>query len=200
MSALLDDLRSYKTSVGLPQPVPQQTVVSSDEQLSTGTEGRAVSAKAVRSNFLSSVRRRVYDVPELDISAPTARAIAPSAIVATAIQGHAAASQLLAEWHGQVADIGETSFTAQLRGRFGEGVVGSEDEAVIPIEDVREEDRELFSEGAFFSLCISYEVNAAGTKRRFTEVIFRRMPAFRRDELEVAAVRAKELVRGLRLE
>lgn len=147
-----------------------------------------------------TIRRKTYEAPEVDVSAPLVEKVASSASSINAFQERQAASQLLAEWHGQVTHIHADSFTAQLKGRFGECVQGSEDEAVIPVEDVRDEDKELFEVGAFFSLCISYEVSPTGSKRRFTEVIFRRMPAFRREELEAAAGRAKEIVRGLRLE
>ena len=110
------------------------------------------------------------------------------------------ASLLLAEWHGQVTEILENSFVAQLKGRHGEGVAGKNEEAIIPFDDVRTSDKYLVEAGAFFSLCVSYEVSPGGTRRRFTEVVFRRMPSYRREELEYARERGRELARGLRLE
>jgi hypothetical protein len=145
------------------------------------------------------VRRRVSDVPELDVSVYR-KNNASIGTVHPDVNSHRVASQLLAEWHGQVLTIGAESFTAQLKGRHGAGVLGLDEEAVIPLEDVRDADRELLAVGAFFSLCISYEIDASGSKRRYAEVIFRRMPAYRREELEVARERARTIVRGLRLE
>lgn len=109
------------------------------------------------------------------------------------------ASQLLAEWHGQVTEVLATTFAAQLKGRHGAGVFGKEDIAIIPRAEVRPDDEELLVPGAFFSLCVSYEVSRRG-RRRFTEVVFRRLPAYRREELEQAEARGREIARGLRLE
>ena len=109
-------------------------------------------------------------------------------------------SQLIAEWHGQVTEIEDDHFYAELRGLHGDGVAGSNEEAVIPISDLRPDDGFLLTEGAFFRLCISYEIQLSGNRRRYTEVIFRRMPAFRRIELEEAKQRAQNISRALRLE
>jgi hypothetical protein len=192
MSALLDDLRPFAQAT-------DRSILQKDSISTTVTESRK-SFPANSHSLPPPTRRKIYESPELDISTSVAKEKNSSASAVDSFKAHAAASQLLAEWHGQVVDIGAESFTAQLKGRFGEGIAGSEDEAVIPLDDVRDEDQELFRIGAFFSLCISYEVNAVGSKRRYTEVIFRRMPAFRREELDLAATRAKEIVRGFRLE
>ncbi len=109
-------------------------------------------------------------------------------------------SQLVAEWQGCVTSISDDYFVAEMLGTHGEGVIGSLEEAVVPLEDLRESDKALLLEGAFFRLCISYEVEPTGSKRRFTEVVFRRLPAYRRDTLEVAAKDAYSLSRGIRLE
>lgn len=108
-------------------------------------------------------------------------------------------SQLIAEWHGQVTELEDDHFYAELKGLHGEGVAGSNEEAVIPISDLRPDDKFLLTEGAFFRLCISYEIQSSGNRRRYTEVIFRRLPVFRRKELEEAKHRAQNLSRALRL-
>ena len=150
--------------------------------------------------FEPEVRRTTYVVPEVDVSAAMAPKLENSAARISSVREHGSVSQLLAEWHGQVTRLGANTFTAELKGRHGSGVAGSEDEAIIPLEDVREEDSELVRIGAFFRLCISYEVNSGGSKRRFTEVIFRRMPAYRREELAAAQERARDITRAIRLE
>jgi hypothetical protein len=111
-----------------------------------------------------------------------------------------ASSQLLAEWHGQVTEVLEKSFAAQLIGCHGSGVLGEEEDAIIPIDEVRETDLALLESGAFFRLCISYEVSPQGNKRRYTEVVFRRLPAYRKEELAQAQTLGRELARGLRVE
>jgi len=136
-------------------------------------------------------------VPELDVSAAR-----PSALLATlpkeALQDQVS-TQLLAEWHGQVTEVLASAFVAELKGRHGEGVAGKEEVAVIPRDEVSPDDAELLEPGAFFSLCIAYEQSSRG-RRKFTTVVFRRLPAYRREELEEARERGRRIARGLRLE
>jgi len=142
-------------------------------------------------------KRRLFEVPDVNLS--TAEAVArPATHVKTIPQR--TTSVLLAEWHGQVTEVLAATFIAQLKGRHGEAVAGSEDIAVIPIEEVRESDRDLLQTGAFFRLCIAYEISQQGNRRRYTEVVFRRLPAFRREELEQAQAVAREIASELRLE
>lgn len=109
-------------------------------------------------------------------------------------------SQSIAEWQGMVTEVGDDYFFAELRGLSGSGVHGSLEEARLPIEEVRTEDRELLEPGAFFRLCIKRDHTAQGSLRRYSEVVFRRMPAYRRQDLEAARERARELARELRVE
>lgn len=109
-------------------------------------------------------------------------------------------SKPIAEWDGLVTDIEDEYLVAQLRGTFGMNVIGCDEEAFIPIEDVNQKDYDLLKIGAFFRLCISYEISPHGNRRRYTEVVFRRLPAYRREELEVARSDAAELARDIRVE
>lgn len=113
--------------------------------------------------------------------------------------GSSARSQLIAEWHGQVVAIESDYFVAELKGTIGANVVGSLEEAMIPRDEIRPEDRELLGEGAFFRLCVNWEF-FNGSKRRVTDLVFRRMPAYRRDELEEARKTAADLFHALRVE
>lgn len=108
-------------------------------------------------------------------------------------------SQALAEWQGMVVEVGSTHFVAELTGKFGAGVAGSHEEARLPIDEVRPDDRELLNPGAFFRLCITREMDR-GAWKRSTYIVFRRLPAFRREELEEARQAARDLVRGLRVD
>ena len=94
----------------------------------------------------------------------------------------------LAEWSGYVTSIQEEgySFSATLTGVSGIGVEGEQDDAIIPVSDVAEADKELLRVGNFFRLCVTQEVTKSGQPRRYTQVIFRRMPAYRREDLESA--------------
>lgn len=108
-------------------------------------------------------------------------------------------NQVIAEWHGQVTSIHESFFVAQLKGVIGDGVKGEIEEATIPCEEIRDEDIELFQLGAFFRLCVGSE-QRNGTRRRYTDVIFRRMPAYRKEDLDKAKEFAAQLANDLRLE
>lgn len=110
------------------------------------------------------------------------------------------AQQALAEWQGMVVEVGESNFVAELQGKIGQGVNGSLEEARIPLSEVSPEDRELLRPGAFFRLCITRELTPEGSLRRYTQVVFRRMPAYRREDLEAARAEAMEIVRELRVE
>lgn len=111
-----------------------------------------------------------------------------------------ARSEIVAEWHGQVTKVLPDSFLAELKGVVGQDVGGSLEEAEIPTDEVRDDDTDLVRVGAFFRLCISYELATTGTRRRFTEVIFRRLPAYRREELDQAATEAADILRAIRVE
>ena len=110
--------------------------------------------------------------------------------------------ELLAEWNGCVMSIHSSghSFSASLKGVVGEGVKDEEEDATIPISDVSEWDKDLLVPGNFFRLCVVHEVLPSGQPRRYTQVVFRRLPAYRRHDLDQAAERGRELARGLRVE
>ena len=109
-------------------------------------------------------------------------------------------SRPLAEWHGQVIRIEDAVFIAELKGTHGTGVAGKLEQAVIPIEEVQPSDLGLLRPGAFFRLCVSYAVAPKGTQRRYTEVVFRRLPAYRREELEAAQRAGRDIARDLQVE
>jgi len=119
---------------------------------------------------------------------------------ASAVQTANTPQTLLAEWDGYVISIEDRYFIASLEGVSGEGVEGEEEDAEIPVSDVGGSDRDLLQPGAFFRLCVFYELQENERPRRYTQVIFRRLPAYRAEELEKAAVRGAELHRGLRVE
>jgi hypothetical protein len=110
--------------------------------------------------------------------------------------------ELLAEWNGCVTSVKTAGhyFSATLKGVIGLGVKGEEEDATIPIADVSESDKDLLRPGNFFRLCITCEILPTGQPRRYTQVVFRRLPAYRQHDLDQAAERGRELARGLRVE
>src|SRR5688500_14778564 len=97
---------------------------------------------------------------------------------------------LLAEWSGCVLSIDSNTFTAELTGVRGDGVSGEEEDAEIPLSDVASSDMELLVPGNFFRLCVFYETREDRRPRRFTQLVFRRLPAYRSVDLAKAAERS----------
>lgn len=141
-----------------------------------------------------------HTAPGMDLPPGPASLVGPAVALPTAkTWDNSSRSQVIAEWHGQVVAVEDGYLVAELRGTLGNGVAGSFEEAQIPIEEVRTEDLALVRAGAFFRLCVNWEfVN--GSRRRLTDLVFRRMPAYRRDELEDARAVAGELWHALRVE
>lgn len=158
----------------------------------------SVNASTLNLFAMAKGSRRLFDAPDANVSSNGAPRIGET--TSSTVPPDRATSQLLAEWHGQVVEVLRDTFVAQLKGKHGEAVAGRDEEAVIPIEEVQPDDLDLLAPGAFFRLCISYSVDTYGSHRRITDVVFRRLPAYRRDELEQAQSRGRELARGLRLE
>jgi hypothetical protein len=117
----------------------------------------------------------------------------------TAQQG-TVTSNRVAEWEGHVTSIGKKTFEARLSGIFGEGVEGQFEEATIPLAEITEINKPLFAVGAIFRLCMSYDEYPSGQIRRYTELFFRRLPAYRQRDLDDALKRARERLSELRLE
>lgn len=106
----------------------------------------------------------------------------------------------VAEWDGYVTKLDEQCFTAVLRGIAGEGVAGESHTAEIALDDVGRSDRPLLRPGAFFRLCIYFQLDEDDRPKRFAKVIFRRLPAYRQEELDQADRRSEERHRKLRVE
>jgi len=86
--------------------------------------------------------------------------------------------------------IGET-FLATLRSL--KDPADSEKEAEIPVDEVSSDDRELLEVGAVFYWTMGYEVSPSGTRRRFSQIKFRRLPAWTRRDLRHVEQRADAL-------
>ena len=113
---------------------------------------------------------------------------------------HRSPAVVLAEWSGCVERIEAQFFSASLKGIVGEGVQGVSEDAEIPLSDVAESDMELLTLGSFFRLCVFYEFREDDRPRRYTQVVFRRLPAYRASDLADAARRADDVHRALRVE
>jgi hypothetical protein len=98
--------------------------------------------------------------------------------------------ELLQEWEGRVVEIRADQFTARLVD-LSAGDNEERDEVDILISDLAAADLELLRENSIFRWLIGYRYFGS-TKERFTRVVFRRMPAWSRNELRAARRSAEQ--------
>ena len=104
--------------------------------------------------------------------------------------------QPIQEWEGVVTSITDSSFSAALVDVTA-GSKESSEIAEFPIEEVSEEDQKLLRDGAIFRWVIGYQRSSTGTKRRVSELVFRRLPAWREVELRKSRERAKNIIKDI---
>ncbi len=95
----------------------------------------------------------------------------------------AASLHALQEWEGYVTDIGDEEFGARLLDLTAGDAVERED-AVIPLEEVSDEDRLKMKPGSIFRWVIGYERSVGGTRRRVSQIVFLDLPAITGRDLE----------------
>lgn len=104
--------------------------------------------------------------------------------------------QPLQEWEGYVSEVRENTFTARLVDMTANQKI--EDEiGEFSIEELSEDNVALLREGAVFRWVIGYQRSKAGTKRRVSEIVFRRLPAWTNRDLAEAKSRAISLVNDI---
>lgn len=98
------------------------------------------------------------------------------------------------EWQGYVTSFDDQFFYARLLDLTTQGV---EEDAQFEIEDISTNHRSLLKEGAIFRWSIGYERLMGGTKRRISSIVFRRLPAWTKKELEESLKEAESLIRDI---
>jgi hypothetical protein len=104
--------------------------------------------------------------------------------------------QPLQEWEGYVTEIGPETFTGRLVDVTARRKT-EEEMADFPICDLSDDDRELLAPGAIFRWVIGYQRSKGGTKRRVSQITFRRLPGWTRKDLARAKDIAAELSREI---
>ena len=94
----------------------------------------------------------------------------------------------LQAWEGTVEQIGETTFKARL---FDRERSGEEETAEFELSEISDDDHSLVVPGAVFYWDVGYLITPSG-RRRASEIRFRRLPAWTREELEAARQEAAE--------
>ena len=98
---------------------------------------------------------------------------------------------VLQEWEGYVIKIGKDDFTVRLLDLTA-GSSHEEEEAIIPLSEISEDSLKYLQLGSIFRWVIGYERSASGTKRRVSEVVFRKLPVVTKQDLAEAEERARK--------
>jgi hypothetical protein len=96
---------------------------------------------------------------------------------------------VLQKWEGCVLQLSADDFTAIVSDKTNPS--NDDEEIVFDIEDVLDEDRGLITPGAVFYWSIGYD-DSSGSRRRVSQIVFRRLPGMSRREIEEAEKRALE--------
>lgn len=92
-------------------------------------------------------------------------------------------TQLVQQWEGVVTEVRDADFDVLLHDLTDRS--RARESATIPLEEVSDCDKRLVQPGGVFYWSIGYELRA-GSKRRFSDIRFRRLPAW--TQADIAAV------------
>ena len=104
----------------------------------------------------------------------------------------------LQEWEGHVVEVGTSDFTARLVDLTDDSTHG-EEEAIIPLDEISDDDAAKMREGSIFRWVIGYERSMAGSKKRVSHIVFRDLPAITKSDLRDGEAWARETMRSLNL-
>ena len=134
-----------------------------------------------------------------DFSAPMRHAPVPDQAIPVSPRGKLRPWPTLVplqEWEGYVIDISERGFTARLVDITRQEHIAAE-EADFDLEEVSDPDLYLLREGAVFRWTIGYETALGGSKKRVSQLVFRRLPKWTKKEIAQADQDADKLLNGI---
>jgi hypothetical protein len=100
------------------------------------------------------------------------------------------------EWEGHVIDVADTTFLARLTD-LNVGAERAEEEVQLLISDLSDDDRAMLAVGRVFRWAIGYQRSPGGSKRRVSQIVFRRLPQWTRKELDLALAEGRAIVREI---
>ncbi len=98
-----------------------------------------------------------------------------------------------AEWEGYIESIGEGEFFVKMVNVLSKSPLPT-DQATFSKDDISEHDQQLLKEGAIVRWIIGRERLPTGQVRKVSEIHFRRLPAFRKEDYRQALVKANSLL------
>ncbi|MEN8180191.1 MAG: hypothetical protein ABFS39_16445 [Pseudomonadota bacterium] len=93
--------------------------------------------------------------------------------------------QVLQEWEGHVIEVCDDHFSAELVDITADESVAME-EADFSIDEVSGSDTPLVKPGGVFRWSIGYLRSPGGTKKRVSQIVFRRLPLWTKKDLQQA--------------
>lgn len=96
----------------------------------------------------------------------------------------------LQKWQGIVLEVKQDAFITKLKDLTENGV---EEEAEISLEEVSDDDKKLVVPGGVFYWNIGYQISYQGQQTRASIIRFRRLPVWRKEELDAAKERAQKI-------
>jgi hypothetical protein len=88
----------------------------------------------------------------------------------------------LQEWEGVVTEIGDDHFVARLTD-LSDRTKTLDEEANFPSTEVSDDDQQLLKTGAVFRWIIGFQKLPGGTKQRISQLVFRRLPQWTREDI-----------------
>jgi len=102
----------------------------------------------------------------------------------------------LQEWEGYVLHIDSDTFTARLRDLTDHNST-EEEEVELSLDDLNEFDRKILKEGSIFRWLVGYSMSPFGSKKRFSTLVLRRLPAWTENSIHRREKRTRELVSAI---
>ena len=168
------------SNVAFAEPLPEAYVLS--YLMPTASDDNAVDNDGILTRQTANLEGLNKDaIPESD---------QPRHIIFLKTKPRQSAFVSLQKWEGVVLEVQDDAFLARLVDLTHPG---PDEEAEFPLDEISEEDRPLVRPGAIFYWNIGYHDSSGGQRKRDTMIRFRRLPAWRREEIEAARQEAERL-------
>lgn len=102
--------------------------------------------------------------------------------------------EVVQDWEGRVILVDQIrGYVVARLTDLTAGDTVEREEAEIPLQEISAADRKILRQGALFRWLIGYKYQGS-TQERFNKIVFRRLPTWRRDEIDAADAKARILV------
>ena len=100
------------------------------------------------------------------------------------------------EWEGYVIHVGDSTFLARLTD-LSVGARRAEEEVELLVSDLSDDDKSILAVGSMFRWAIGYQRSPGGSRKRVSQIVFRRLPQWTRKELDQASEEGAEMIEAI---